>query len=312
MTLKEKQKSSAYYVIKSFLIFGLFFYFAIFVSDDIAVAALDGFKLAINVIIPTAFPFMIFSDYASHCFEFEKSSLISSAFEKLFKINRIGICAFFSGIAGGFPIGAKCALNLYNDGKISKCECERLMCFSGIASPAYVISAVGVSILKSFKAGLLLYLTLVFSGILCGYLIGSKKTFYKNKVFNKKQNFNIVASIKSSSAGSLYIIFFISFFSALSALIKKFITHKVIYALIFPFLEVSNAVIFFSDFCIFPFKINLAIIAFSLSFSGLSVIMQSLSFAGGEDISIKKCIAYKLLQGTISFIIILLLPISAT
>ena len=312
MTAKEKQKSSAYYVIKSFFTLGIFFYFAIFISDDIAKAAHDGLMVSINVIIPTAFPFMIFSDLASHYFEFEKSSLISSAFEKLFKINRVGLCAFFSGIAGGFPIGAKCALNLYNDGKISKCECERLMCFSNVASPAYVISAVGVSILKSFKAGLLLYSSLVFSGILCGYFIGIKKNFYKNTAFNNKQNFNVVASIKSSATGSLNIIFFISFFSALSALIKKFITRPTVHALILPFLEVSNAVIFFSDFYIFPFKINLAVIAFSLSFSGLSVIMQSLSFTGGEDISIKKCITYKLLQGTLSFIIILLIPISIT
>ncbi len=304
MTAKEKQKSSAPHIIKSIFILSVFFYLAVFISNDIARSALEGLKLAINVIIPTAFPFMIFSDFASRHFEFEKNSFFSSLFERVFKVSRVGISAFFSGMAGGFPIGAKCALKLYDDGKISKCECKRLMSFSNIASPAYVISAVGISLLGSFKTGLMLYLTLVVSAILCGFLIGIKKDFSKNTEFNTEQNYDFITSIKSSAAGALNIAFFISFFSALSAIIKRF-THKpIIHAFVFPFLEVSNAVMLFSDFYIFPERIRLAVIAFSLSFSGLSVIMQSLSFSGGEEISVKKCIKYKLLQGLISFIII--------
>ena len=310
MTAKEKQKSSVYYIFKSFFVFLLFLYFAIFISSDIAKATLNGFSLAINVILPTAFPFMIFSDLASHYFEFEKSALLSSVFERFFKISRVGICAFFSGIAGGFPIGAKCALNLYKNGKISKCECERLMCFSGIASPAYVISAVGISLLKNFRAGLLLYSSLVFSAVLSGYLIGINKKISKNTEFIKRQNFDIVLSIKNSATGSVNILFFISFFSAISALIKKFAPNQTLCLLIFPFLEVGNAVLNLADSCIFSFKLRLAVIAFSLSFSGLSVIMQSLSFSGGEDMSIKKCLLYKFLQGLISFILILLLPMT--
>jgi len=73
--------------------------------------------------------------------------------------------------------------------------------------------------------------------------------------------------------------------------------------------EVGNAVAYISDLHIFTFRISLALMAFSLSFSGVSVIMQSLAIEGGKEMSARKCILYKLIQGAVSFLIILVMPI---
>jgi hypothetical protein len=53
----------------------------------------------------------------------------------------------------------------------------------------------------------------------------------------------------------------------------------------------------------------LIFISFSLSFSGLSVIMQSLSFIDQRKISFLKCLIYKLIQAVICSLILLILPL---
>ncbi len=309
MTKKYYGYSQKISIAKSFFALFAFLFLSFFLSEQISTAALDGIKLALNVIIPTAFPFMVLSEMASRSFEFEKSKFLSALFEKVFKINRVGLTAFFSGIAGGFPIGAKASLDLYNNGKISKSECERLMCFSNIASPAYTVSAVGIGMLSNFKIGLVLYFTSLLSGMITGFLIGINKSISNFSGFIQEQKYDLIKSINKSAVASLNVIFFISFFSAVSAIIKSLPLSEVIKFIAIPFIEVGGAAMYLSDSCIFSSKITLAAIAFSLSFSGLSVIMQSLALEGAEEISKKNCLLYKLLQGAISFLIILALPI---
>lgn len=309
MTEKYDSRFFKVSVAKSFFALFVFLLISFFLSDEISAAALDGIKLALNVIIPTAFPFMVLSDLASHYFEFEKSILLSRLFERIFKINRSGLTAFFSGIAGGFPIGAKASLDLYGNGKISKCECERLMCFSNVSSPAYTVSAVGIGMLSNFKLGLVLFFTSLVSAVITGCITGINKNISAFSDFIQEQKYDLVKSIKRSAAASVNVIFFISFFSALCAIIEYMPIPETMKFIVIPFIEVGSATSYLSDLYIFPSKFIIGAIAFSLSFSGLSVIMQSLALDGAKDISIKKCLLYKLLQGFISFLIILALPI---
>ena len=304
MTKSTYKNKSAFIITKSIFVFLIFIFLSVFASDSISRHVLSGLKFSVNVILPTVFPFMVFSDFASHSFEFEKSKILSSGFERLFKINASGISAFLSGIVGGFPVGAKNALLLFENGKISKCECERLMCFSNLPSPAYVISAIGIEIIGSFKTGIILYLTVLLSAAITG-----KRTFIQNQGINNKQNYDFVLSLKSSASASVNVIFFISFFSGLCGLIKSLPIANIAKIFMISLSEVGNAVLYISDLCILSPRFSLAMIAFSLSFSGISVIMQSLAISEKKEISIAKCVLYKLLQGSISFIIILLLPL---
>jgi len=309
MTVKIHKSKSALPIAKSIFVFSLFMLFSILGSDIISAHTLNGFLFAINVILPTVFPFMVFSDIASHCFSFEKSRILRSVFERSFKIGGVGISAFLSGIIGGFPIGAKAALNLYNDGKISKCECERLMCFSNIPSAAYVISALGTGILSSFKTGVLLYITVIISAVICAFIIGTSKSYTDFTGYNTKQNYSFVKSLKSAATSSVNVIFFISFFSGICGFIKSLPIPNILKCLFITVTEVGGAALYISESCIFARKLSLALIGFTLSFSGFSVIMQSLAFDTKNEISVIKCVFYKLLQGLISFIIILLLPL---
>ena len=189
MTRDSYKDFSKLEIIKSLILFSLFLYFSFFLSKEFSDCILHRFSFATSVILPTVFPFMVISDFAISEFEFQKSAFLRKAFERWFKINGIGICAFVSGIIGGFPIGAKNAIDLFENGKISKCECERLMCFANLPGPAYVISAIGISILSSFKEGIVIYFSVLASAVICGKIIGIKKRYSVNTSENTKQKF---------------------------------------------------------------------------------------------------------------------------
>ena len=309
MTVLGEDKKIALGLIKSVVAFLGFFLCVIFLSKSVAKETLVGLRFAVEVILPTLFPFMVLSDFVTHLFVFEKSKKLSAFFEKAFKINGSAISALLSGMVGGFPVGAKSALELYKNGKISKCECERLMCFANIPSPAYVISAVGIGILSSYTLGLILYFVSVVSSLICGVIIGLKKNFTSFTPKNVNNCYSFVSSLKKSALSSINLIFFVAFFSAICGIIKELRVSTILTTAFITLAEVGNAVLYISDLCIFSYRFKVGLIAFSLSFSGISVLMQSLSFDGGEDMSALKCFTYKLLSGIISFIIIISLPI---
>ena len=303
----KERKSIA--LTRSFLIFSLFLFCSFYFSEKIKGFAFDGMMLALKVIVPSVFPFMIFSDAVAYYFEFEKSEFLSAIFERRFKISRCAIPAFFSGIIGGFPVGAKNALKLYENGIISKCECERLMSFSNLASPAYVFSAIAFGLLKNLRVGIILYVSLILSSLMCGMIIGKNKAYSSISALKERQKYNFVSSVKDAALASVNVIFFISFFSVIAGLIEEMALPSPITAILLSFIEVGSATVYISESCILPMKLSLSLISFSLSFSGISVIIQSLSLPAGKDMSIKKCALYKLIQGALSFIITLFIPI---
>ena len=76
MTQTSVKIKNTYALLKSFFVFAAFLLFSVFASNGIAGYTFEGMMLAIKVIVPTVFPFMIFSDIASRCFEFEKSNFL--------------------------------------------------------------------------------------------------------------------------------------------------------------------------------------------------------------------------------------------
>ncbi|MBO5879989.1 MAG: hypothetical protein J6Q68_05510 [Clostridia bacterium] len=299
MTSAKKIRSGT----KSIITILVFLLISVLMSREISTYMLDGLKLAWGVIIPTVFPFMIFSEAAYATLSFCENGMVGKIYEKIFAMPRATLAAFVCGILGGFPVGAKMSIEMKNNGIISKEECERLMTFSNIPSIAYTVCAVGIGFWNDVYIGILLYLITLISAVICGKLIGIKKSFSCNTVFISKQSFNFIGVLKSAAASSVNIAFFIAFFAVICGIIRKYIVFPQAALLLISFFEVGNAVSVISDLRIFSPCLSLAIIAFSLSFSGISVIMQSLSMHGGEDISFIRFFKLKLLQGGIAFVL---------
>ena len=112
--------------------------------QDSMSAAREGLKLCYNVIIPSLFPFFVLSALVV---DLGVAGYIGRALEGLMRplFNVPGACAsaFVLGFVGGYPVGARTALSLYQKGMCTKTEAERLLSFCNNSGPAFILGVVG-------------------------------------------------------------------------------------------------------------------------------------------------------------------------
>ena len=307
-TRKQKVgiRSEFYTLFVSLLFTALLISVSVLLSDDLAIAVNEGLNLSIKTIIPSVFPFLIISDVVIRHIKFEKVNFLRNAFERIFGINGCAIGVFACGVLCGFPMGAKLGLLMYENGKISKSECERLIAFSNNASPGYIIGVVGIGLFKSVTLGILLYFAMFASALLCGFFIKRKEANIQNFDNINWQKYSFVNSVKDAAQICLNICAFITVFSIIGGIVKKYIRSKALVALILIFLEIGSAANYISDLRIFAPPCALALVSFSISFSGLCVFSQTKSLGIKSDVSMAKYLVFKLLQGCISATIIIL------
>lgn len=269
-------------------------------AEQIADAARIGLRLCAASIIPAVFPFMILSDLLVSSSSFEKSGFLRRCFEGLFGIGGAGITAFLSGILCGFPLGVKSAVDLYNEGHISKDEAERLIGFSNNTGPAFIIAGIGVGMRSSLRDGLLLYAALILSAIAVGALFRGEGSVSKYRELKQKARFSLTSSVKSAGINTLTICSFIVFFSVICGLIRCIVKNTLALSFILPLIEIGNAASFLGSAKI-DSVLSLSLTAFAASFSGFCVHLQAMSLLSGSDIRAKKYFVMKTLQGFIAF-----------
>lgn len=150
---------------------GIFALGLVLFTRETSQAAADGVQLCAQVLIPSLFPFFVVS---SLCVQTGLAALAGRAFEKpmqfLFRVPGACAPAFILGLVGGYPVGAKTAIALYEQGACTKSEAERLLAFCNNSGPAFILGAVGASMLGGQTAGLLLYGAHILASITVGVL----------------------------------------------------------------------------------------------------------------------------------------------
>lgn len=166
----------------------------------ISKAVTDALFLCSSAVIPSLFPFLVFSSFIAKTSLLEKlGALMSPITKALFGLS--GNCGpvILMSLIGGFPVGPHMAAELYKEQKISKKEAGLLCLFSINAGPAFVIGTVGYSMLGSIKAGVLLYTSMIISSLLLGLMLcNSSRLRGTGKQFNKLQS-----NVKNSSQDSI-------------------------------------------------------------------------------------------------------------
>jgi len=116
-----------------------------------------GLSLCGQVIIPSMYPFFV----------------LAGVFTQLQRGARRGgaaLGAALLGFLGGYPLGAKAAAQLLEQGAVPRAQAQRLQLFCVNAGPAYLIGAVGAGLLGSRRAGVLLFASMLVSGLAMGVL----------------------------------------------------------------------------------------------------------------------------------------------
>ena len=142
---------------------GLFLY-----GQEIAAATASALELCLFILLPSLFPFFVLSSLLiSSGIVTRLSSRLERPMRALF--NLPGTCAvpLLLGMIGGYPVGARTASDLYQQGLCSFEQAKRLLCFCNNAGPAFFISVIGAGFLHDAKLGVLLWLVhLLAAGVL--------------------------------------------------------------------------------------------------------------------------------------------------
>lgn len=272
-----------------------------FLAEEISVSVKNALMLCASVIIPSVFPFIILSDFLYRFIDFGSMRKLGELFEKLFKINRAGLYPFTLGLLCGFPLGVKCASELYNDGRISKDECERLIGFCNNTGPAFLVCGIGLGLRKNIYDGLALYVATVLSAVLVGMIfsVGKASSVSDCRKYTDA-SFSVTRSVRNAGMGCLNICSYLTFFACITGIIKSILGEGLVYFLIIPFLEVGTATDILSKTALLGSVGSLALSAFAVGFSGFSVHLQALSFLSETDVKVGRYFTMKLLQGILA------------
>ena len=289
--------------------------------QDSMSAAREGLMLCYNVIIPSLFPFFVLSALVV---DLGLAGYIVRALEGFMRplFNVPGACAsaFVLGFVGGYPVGARTALSLYQKGMCTKTEAERLLSFCNNSGPAFILGVVGAGVFASSRVGVLLYLAHAAASICVGLFFRFYRRGKKGREARVSPKFEaerfttaFTGAVKNSFLSTLNICAFVVFFTvvirllflsgALPALARLLgvllsplgFTQEWAERLLTGAIELSSGVWTLSGAGGMAGRMSMA--AFMLGWAGLSVHCQVLSFLGGSGLSVRTYIAGKFLHG---------------
>ncbi len=284
----------------------------------------DGIALCGNVILPSLFPFFVLS---SLVVELGMSQYLGRLLEPvmapLFRVNGSCATALALGFVGGYPVGARTAIQIYENGQCSRTEAERMLAFCNNSGPAFILGVVGAGVFGSGTVGLLLYLTHLLASLLVGVIFRfykpqegpqtrrSRGPQFQAASFPKAFTQSIMGSMQSTLNICAFILFFTVFLRILAHAGILKLLGGLLSALLAPLgmdqtwaerlltglVEVSSGVSSLTDGAMSG---RLSMAAFMLGWAGVSVHCQVLAFLGDSGLSVRTYVAGKLLHGGLS------------
>ena len=298
--------------------------------------AKDGLTLCFNVIVPSLFPFFVLS---SLVIDLGLAASLGHALEglmrPLFRVSGSCAAAVALGFIGGYPVGARTALQIYEQGLCSKPEAERLLAFCNNSGPAFILGVVGAGVFGDGRVGLLLYLTHALASLIVGLLFRFHGGWERGRAPNTHPKPIRTVTIPAAFTGAvtrslqstLNICAFVVFFAVVLRLLSAYGVLSALASLlslagleaewakrvVAGLLELSSGVASLQGGAELTGRVSLA--AFMLGWAGLSVHCQVLSFLVDSGLSARVYLAGKLCHGLIAagltYVITRLFPLSA-
>lgn len=287
-------------------------------------AAKNALALCCNVLIPSLFPFLVCSNLLVSLGAAEKISEYAGKITRpLFSVEGGGALPIVLGFLSGYPCGAAAVCNLYKKGSLSENEANRLLAFSNNCGPLFIISAVGLGIFGSTRAGIILYASHVAGALLCGVIFScfAKKQQNGAPAFNAASDPNSGNSISRAAESMLSLCGTVVFFSVILSILRQSGVISFLSALLCRIgFSRENAELFSCGL----FEITTALFSSAsksipcaaavISFGGISVLMQTLSFTKTARLSFFYCVAGKILcavlSGLCAYILLIFFPVS--
>ena len=135
--------------------------------------ATEGIALCMRTVIPSLFPFFVFSILLTGQLNGRKIPFLRYI-GSICCIPEGGESLLAIGLLGGYPVGAGCIANAWRIGQLEKEDAQRLLGFCSNAGPAFIFGMVG-SMFSSPLSGWLLWVIHVLSAIMVGAILPGKR-----------------------------------------------------------------------------------------------------------------------------------------
>lgn len=289
-------------------------------NAELAVSCMnDGLRLCVTTLIPSLFPFLVLSELIVFTEAVKPiGKLLSPPFRALFGVGEESACVLLLGWLCGFPVGTRCAVTLYRQGKIDRQELSHLLTFVNLPSSAFLIGTVGLSLFSDRSFGIALYVTSLISAILIGiwghFFLNRKKTQTASASFYRKSERNTPAkrsihaftdAIGDSAIAMLRICAFVVFFSVvvgtLEHLVQAFQLPSSLSALLFGFFELTGGTARAATLSS-PLLSELLCMLF-VGWSGLSVHFQMMSLCSEATLSYRPYLTAKVAHGLLNLLL---------
>ena len=256
-----------------------------------------------NKIFISIFPFIILSDiliyFDYHIF---LKNIFGKILSKIFNIDPNTSIIFILSVLTSHPTNAVYIKDMLDNKQIDEITANKILCFTYFPSISFVVGVIGINIFKSLKMGLIIWLFVLINNILIGIYLRKDKISINAIQIKKEDNIFIVLknSILKGINTSFIILGNLIIFSTIINIITKYIKiNPIILSIITSTLELTNGI---NQISLLNTSINIKLLLtiFTLSFSSLSIIMQSATILSNYNINIKRILTIKLV---FSFII---------
>ena len=287
-------------------------------------AARDALRLCAEVLIPSLLPFFAVSGLLRVWGLPELlGRLIEPVTRRLWGVGGGCASAFLLGILGGYPLGAAAIGQLRADGAISRDEGERALAFCSNTGPAFLLGAAGMGVFHSRRIGLVLCGTHIVSAALVGTLFAPRvrtgRASRHSDIAAAAFSDALTESVRQAADGLLSVCAFVVLFSVAAGLLEHIgylgalagqlsaltgMELTAAKALFTGLLEIGGGLGAMRGLA--PTAGNTALAAFLLGFGGLAVAAQTMAVLGESDLTGRRYLPGKLLQGVLAALLTLL------
>jgi len=280
-----------------------------FLADSVRVraAAASALTLCAHTVIPALFPFLVISSLLiSLGFGQWLSPYLAGIMVPLFRLPGQASSALLLGLVGGYPIGTKTAVELYQQGQLTADEARRLLTFCNNSNPVFLISVLGSGIFHSFRAGIWLWLIHLLSALLTGLLFrGGKKPVSRRHTHypvSAPPSFvsAFVESVRGAATGMLSLCAFVVLFYVLASPLTA-LENRAAIALV-GLLELFSLTPLLP-----PDTFGFILAAGYAGWGGLSVLCQTAAALEGTGLPLRPALLGKATQGVLSALLAALL-----
>ena len=262
----------------------------------------EGISLWAVSVLPATFPFLFLTAVFTNSKIYPRlTKAVAPAAGKLFRVSGAGGCAAILSALSGYPVGARTVLDLYERGQIPQSERFRLAALCTTTGPMFMVGAVGARMFRSALLGWIL----IFSHLLAVYIVCFLLRFTaKRPLINETPAFvrQTPDALLNSVLSELCVGGSIALFYAFGQMLADLgafagINTPELCAILRGLLEMTAGCKLLSEA---PSAFSVSAACFLVTFGGLCVIMQQLTFLKKANIQTLPFLGVKLIQGVLS------------